>query len=79
MEHLRSGKIKIFGVSLHPKKYKWYLTVHEDADGQVDKEPKFLPEKVVDVSPNYSPTTRASEAGYVCALRGNACALAPVG
>ena len=50
MEQLQSDKIKIFGISPEPEKYRWYLTVHEDADGQVDPEPKFLPEAVVEVS-----------------------------
>ena len=52
MERLRGGKIKIFEISLQPEKYRWYLTVQEYADGQVDPEPKFLPEDVVEVSQN---------------------------
>ena len=51
MENLECGKIKIFEISPEPEKYRWYLTVREDVDGQVD-EPKFLPDYKVEVSPN---------------------------
>ena len=53
MEELGNHQISIYGYLLpptSPHQIRWYLTVHEDAEGVVDRYPKFLPENVEEVS-----------------------------
>ena len=52
MEIVRNGTVKIFGYLIPPTKFgqiKWYLTIREDRQGVLDREPVFRPEDLVNI------------------------------
>ena len=57
MEIVRSGTVKILGYLIPPTKVvqiKWYLTIGEDGQGVLDREPAFRPEDFISVKLIYT-------------------------